>query len=152
MVKTTARVSLDQSMQSNHYLFDQEAWKNAWNPVIVPFQINKRSQEAEWSNLLARIRLGTTDKEDMDKLFARTENALRFSGEWNEFMEGRVTHIYPTNADVNRENNIARSRLPPPDHKYSLSYSVMTNLDTSRWDQDDQRHYLRWSQTISVIP
>lgn len=51
-------------------------------------------------------------------LRARTIRALKFRDEWDSFEQGMVTHVYPTNADVQRENAIARAKLPAPDHEY----------------------------------
>lgn len=88
------------------FLFEHDAWFSSWKPWIVPFSTNKRSKAAEWSQLLARVRLGAPTEDDILILKSRTLSSLKFRGEAHAFFSGVVTHIYPTNADVNRENNL----------------------------------------------
>jgi hypothetical protein len=96
--------------------------------------------------------MGIVNVDDIRLLDARTEAALRFRDEWDEFMSGPVTHIYPTNADVNRENNLARARLQGPDHSFPLEFTTTTNVITDNWTDSDETHYRRWANSISVIP
>ncbi len=88
------------------FLFEHDAWYSSWKPWIVSFSTNKRSRAAEWSELLARVRLGRPTEEDITLLKSRTLASLKFRGEAHAFFTDVVTHIYPTNADVNRENNL----------------------------------------------
>jgi hypothetical protein len=71
-----------------------------------------------WSDLLARVRMGRPSAEDIDLLKSRTVSSLRFRGELDTFLDDVVTHIYPTNADVERENMLARAKLPGSDHVF----------------------------------
>lgn len=152
VIKTAERISLAQSLLKEPFLFNHGAWVNCWRPIIIPFSHNKRSQEAEWSNLLARVRMGIMTSDDLVKLNMRTEAALRFRDEWNLFMEGNVTHIYPTNADVKRENDLARMRLQGPDHIFGLDYALTTNIDLEQWNEMDKAMMSKWRERSQVIP
>lgn len=96
--------------------------------------------------------MGIISLDDIRLLDGRTEAALRFRDEWDEFMSGPVTHIYPTNADVSRENNLARAKLVGPDHSFPLEFATTTNVMTETWTEQDEEHYRRWAHSINVIP
>lgn len=78
---------------------------------MISFTTNKRSNQLVWSQLLARVRMGCPTDADLAALRSRTMTEMRFRGELEGFLDDIVTHIYPTNIDVARENNLARSRL-----------------------------------------
>jgi hypothetical protein len=85
------------------------------------------------------------------RLKARTIRALKFRDEWDTFEQGMVTHVYPTNADVQRENAIARSKLPAPDHEYHTQFAVTSNIE-SPWTDAEETLYRKWSMSNGPIP
>jgi ATP-dependent DNA helicase PIF1 len=96
------------SQDSSSYLFGHAAWVDSWCPWVISFTTNKRSSQLAWSELLARVRMGRPTEDDLARLRSRTVSEMRFRGELDSFMDDIVTHIYPTNLDVTRENNSAR--------------------------------------------
>lgn len=95
--------------------------------------------------------MGRPTDEDIGLLQQRTLRQLRAKGELESFFSGIVTHIYPTNADVNRENTLAREKLPGCDHLYDCSYSVSNNL-SSEWSDRDESFYQQWSMRGGAPP
>lgn len=101
--------------------------------------------------MLARIRRCQQTPGDIERLHSRTVRQLAFRGEWDSFQDGMVTYIYPTNADVQRENTMARMRLTPPDHDFVTEFVITTNLDQA-WRETDASFYATWVGNPGPIP
>ena len=137
--------------ESSTFLFTHDAWYTGWRPHIVQFSTNKRSKAHEWSALLARVRMSEPTDDDIRALNERRLGALKFRGEAHAFFDDVVTHIYPTNADVKRENDMARERLFGSDHVFDSGFQVTSNL-LGDWTEDDSYFYAQWCHNGGPVP
>lgn len=72
VVAQDKRVFLRDSLLVSHFLFSDNAWLDCWRPLTFNFCTNKRARNADWSQMLARVRMGRHTGEDLFALAQRT--------------------------------------------------------------------------------